>query len=163
MSGYASGYTVTVPAPPSRWPATVEHDPPAVPAGPGIEVISHARVAAERYQEWLALPTDELRAMVADELAAEAALDAPERRGAALRRLTAWLTMDPEDTRILARVHDEAAAALPADAARARYEAERDAILHGLGFGDFTRLVEMVPWLRSSLGLALMGEAATAA
>ena len=126
----------------------------------GIEVIRHARVAAERYQDWLALPTDDLRSLVVDELAAEARLDPQERRQAALRRLTAWLELDAEDARILARVHDEAAAALPREAARARYEAERDAILHGLRFDEFTRLAEMVPWLRSSLGLSLMGEAA---
>lgn len=126
---------------------------------PPIEVIRHARVASERYLEWLSLPPDALRQVVADELAAEAALDPQERRIAAMRRLTAWLELDAEDARILARVHDEAAAALPSEAARARYEAERNAILHGLRFDEFTRLVEMVPWLKSSLGLALMGEA----
>lgn len=156
MSGHAFTHPAALAARPTTYPAAR----PARGATAGIEVIPHARVARERYQEWLALPTDELRRVVATELADEAALDPQERRRAALRRLTAWLELDAEDARILARVHDEAAAALPAEAARARYEAERDAILHGLSFAEFTRLVEMVPWLRSSLGLTLMGAAA---
>ena len=163
MSGYHLD-AVRAPAWSESTRAKEPHDAPhesSVPAT-GIEVIRHTRVAAERYQDWLALPTEGLRRLVEDELAGEARLDPRERREAALRRLTAWLELDAEDARILARVHDEAAAALPREAARARCEAERDAILHGLRFDEFTRLTEMVPWLRSSLGLALMGEAAGA-
>ncbi|GMU40245.1 MAG: hypothetical protein AMXMBFR23_11110 [Chloroflexota bacterium] len=118
------------------------------------------RAAARHYEALLALRADELRDRAARELAAEARLSDLDRRQAAHRRLTAWLTLDAEDARILARAYDEAAASLDREAARARFEAERDAILHGLRFEEFTRLVEFVPWLRSHLGLSLMGQAA---
>ncbi len=116
--------------------------------------------AARHYEAMLALRTDELRHRAARELAAEARLSDLDRRQAAHGRLTAWLALDAEDARILARAYDEAAATLDREAARARFEAERDAILHGLRFDEFTRLVEFVPWLRSHLGVSLMGQAA---
>lgn len=121
---------------------------------------SPERAATRHYEAMLALRTEELRDRAARELAAEARLPETERRRAAHRRLSAWLELDAEDARILARAYDEASAALDREAARARFEAERDAILHGLRFDQFTRLVEFVPWLRSHLGLTLMGQAA---
>jgi len=124
-----------------------------------FETITPARLAAERYREWLALPTDELRSRAHGELIAET-LAAPERRRAFAReRLLAWLELDGEDARILARVFDEATATLDADQRTARYEAERDAMLHGFSFRQFQQLADTLPWLSSTFGLALIGSA----
>lgn len=117
-------------------------------------------LAAERYAELLYLPTDDLRRRAVEELRAEATLPADERRAVARARLAAWLELDGEDTRILARIYDEAARSLPQAEMEAWLEAERDAVLHGLSFREFTRLADMVPWLRSRLGLLVMGAAA---
>lgn len=122
---------------------------------------THLRsLAAERYGELLYLPTDTLRRHAVAELRAEAALPPDQRRAAARARLAAWLELDGEETRVLARVYDEAARTLPRDDLESWLEAERDAMLHGLSFSEFTRLADMVPWLRSRLGLLVMGAAA---
>lgn len=113
----------------------------------------------EAFSAMLALRSDDLRREALQELRREAGMSVDARRSAAHRRLTAWLELDPEDARILARAFDEASAVLDREAARARYEAERDAIFHGLRFDQFTRLVELVPWLRSRLGLVVLGAA----
>ncbi len=116
--------------------------------------------ARDRYAEMLLLREADLRRQATQELRREASLSTDARREAAHRRLLAWLELDPEEARVLARAYDEAAAALDREAAQARYEAERDAILHGLRFEQFTRLVDLVPWLRSRLGLVMLGAAA---
>jgi hypothetical protein len=122
-----------------------------------IDSITSARLAAERYREWLALPTDELRDRAAAELVVEALATPERRRELARERLLAWLELDGEDARILARTYDEATASLEPEQRNARYEAERDAILHGLSFRQFQQLADTLPWLRSTFGLALIG------
>lgn len=127
--------------------------------GTGIEVIRPARLERERYEELLALPTAQLREHAAEEIRAELVLDTDRQREAIHTRLAAWLELDAEDARIVARTWDEAAAQLPADEARRRFEAECDAILHGFRFEDFTRFAEFMPWVRSHFGLALFSSA----
>lgn len=134
----------------------------AIDATPrGIHVIRHVDLERERYEEFLALPTDELRARAVEEIRAELALSPDRRREAVHTRLSAWLDMDPEDARIIARIWDEAAATFPADDARRRFEAECDAMLHGFRFDAFTRFTEFMPWVQSRYGLALFGSTAT--
>lgn len=135
---------------------------PARSDTPPIEVITPLRAARQHYEDLLALPTGQLRVRAQEELLRENALPEGARRAAAHQRLAAWLDLDPEDARILARVYDEASAALDPEIARGRYEAECDAILHGFRFNQFTRLADFVPWLKSSLGLELLGAAVSA-
>jgi hypothetical protein len=131
--------------------------------GPASDSPERARLqespTIEAFSAMLALRPEDLRREALQELRREAGMSVDARRSAAHRRLTAWLELDPEDARILARAFDEASAVLDRESARARYEAERDAIFHGLRFDQFTRLVELVPWLRSRLGLVVLGSA----
>jgi hypothetical protein len=117
---------------------------------------------SDRYLDMLELNKADLRRRALAELRAECLMSSDARREAARRRLTAWLELDPEEARVLARAYDEASAALDRESARSRLEAERDAILHGLRFDQFTRLVDLVPWLRSRLGLVMLGRASRA-
>lgn len=135
---------------------------PTTPAVPTtvIQVIRPAQIERERYEEFLALPTDELRERAAEEIRAELGLSEDRQREAIHTRLAAWLEMDPEDARILARVWDDAAFELPADDTRRRFEAECDAILHGFRFEDFTRLADLMPWVQSRYGLEVFGASA---
>lgn len=137
-------------------------DTPSVPTTV-IQVIRPAQIERERYEEFLALPTAELRAQAAEEIRAELGLSEERQREAIHTRLAAWLEMDPEDARILARVWDDAALELPADDTRRRFEAERDAILHGFRFEDFTRLAGLMPWVQSRYGLEVFGASARSA
>lgn len=126
-----------------------------------IQVIRPAEVERRRYEEYLALPTAMLRQRAAEEIRGELALPSDRQREAIHTRLSAWLEMDPEDARIIARVWDEAASELLSDEARRRFEAECDAMLHGFAFEDFTQLARIMPWVGSQFGLAVF--AATAA
>lgn len=152
-----------------RGARTVEHlrTETARPLAParthGIQVIHPSRIDRERYEELLALPTDALRARAAEEIRRELALDDDAQREAVHQRLAAWLDLDHEAARIIARVWDEAASQLPPEDARRRFEAERDALLHGFRFDEFTRFADLAPWVTSRLGLEVFGAAATAA
>jgi len=125
------------------------------PSHPTIHVLRHAQIERERYEDLLALPTDQLRRQAAADIRAELALPVERQREAIHTRLSAWLDMDPEDARILARVWDEGITYLPEDDARRRYEAECDAMLHGFSFRDFTRIAKFMPWVQSRLGMTL--------
>ena len=132
------------------------------PTNNTIQVIRPAEVERRRYEEYLALPTAVLRQRAAEEIRGELALPTDRQREAIHTRLSAWLEMDPEDARIIARVWDEGAAQLPTDEARRRFEAECDAMLHGFAFDDFTRLARFMPWINSHFGLALFSSTARA-
>ncbi len=125
-----------------------------------IQVIRPADLERRRYEEYLALPTADLRDRAAEEIRAELALTSDRQREAIHTRLSAWLELDPEDARIIARVWDEAAAQLPAEQALRRFEAECDAMLHGFAFEGFTRLAKFMPWVSSHYGLALFASTA---
>ena len=143
---------------------TAAHEPTRTsPTYPPIQVLRHSEVARQRYEDLLALPTSELRDHAALEIRAELDLPLEAQRQAIHTRLTAWLELEPEDARILARTWDEAAAGLSEDDARRRFEAERDSMLHGFRFQDFTRFTEFMPWLRSEFGLAMFGQTMRAA
>lgn len=126
---------------------------------PQIHVIRGADIERERYEELLALPTADLRVRAADAIRAELALDDDRQREAVHTRLSAWLELDPEDARIIARVWDEAAGSLSPEESRRRLQAETDAMLHGFNFEDFTRLASLAPWTTSHLGLAMFKSA----
>lgn len=140
------------------------HEPTrATPTYTPIHVFRHSEVERQRYEDLLALPTATLRERAAQEIRAELSPPRDIQREAIHARLTAWLDLAPEDARILARTWDEAAAGLPDDDARRRFEAERDSMLHGFRFQDFIRFAEFMPWLRSEFGLAMFGQTARAA
>lgn len=130
---------------------------------PPIQIFRRTEVERQRYEDLLALPTGELRERAAQEIRAELDLPLEAQREAVHARLAAWLELEPENARILARTWDEAAAGLSEDEARRRFEAERDSMLHGFRFQDFTRFAEFMPWLRSEFGLAMFGQPARAA
>ncbi len=138
-----------------------EHEPASTTRTQNpIHVLHRSEIERERYEGLLALPTRELRQYAAQEIRAELDLPLDAQREAIHARLAAWLEMDAEDARILARIWDEAAAVLPTEDAHRRFEAERDATLHGFRFQDFVRLAEFMPWMRSRLALTLFGRAA---
>lgn len=138
---------------------TVLEQRPAPTSVGELRMLPHHQLH-QHYRTLLALPPAALVVRARQELVGEVRLPEDQRREAAYRRLCAWLDLDPEEARILARAFDQAATELPADLDRRRIEAERDAILNGLGFADFQRLARLLPWLRAERGLAVMAEAA---
>ena len=117
------------------------------------------RALRHRYHDYTALPGRDLIGRAREELLDEAALVDDRQREAVYRRLSAWLDLDPEDARIVARAFDDATAALSPDLARHRLEVERDAMLHGFAFADFRRLADFIPWLSTDEGIAVIGAA----
>ena len=104
---------------------------------------------AERFYSFLALPDGELERALAHFIRTEDELPAPARYEAALGRLRAWLELDREDARIIARAYDRALAALPSGFAERRLEAERAVIMNGMTFAEFRALADFLPWLRA--------------
>src|SRR5690606_38855243 len=89
---------------------------------------------AERFYHMLALPSDRLEASLRQMIQAEHELPDAARYPAVLERLRAWLDLDAEDARIIARAWDQAIATFPDAYASRGIEAERAVILNGLSF-----------------------------
>jgi len=137
--------------------AILEQRPaPAVTAG--LHGLPHTELR-NRYHDLLALAPATLAERARRELLAEGLLPHDQRREAVYRRLCAWLDLDSEDARIIANAYDRAGATLPETLARRRMEDERDAMVNGLTFDEFRRLADILPWLDSDDGLALMAAA----
>jgi hypothetical protein len=120
----------------------------------------------EGYAELLALPPARLEAALRERIVAEDGLAEGDRHEAALQRLNAWLSMDREDARIVARAYERATSTLPEEMGRRRREVERAVITNGMRFSDFRALAGLVPWLRDEVvehadALAAFADAAT--
>jgi hypothetical protein len=137
--------------------AVLEQRPAATSVGE-LRLLPHHQLH-QHYRNLLTLSPEDLAVFACEELAAEVRLPEEQRREAVYRRFCAWLDLEDEEARILARAFDRGAAGLSADLDNRRIEAERDAILNGFGFADFRRLAGLVPWLRAERGLALIAEA----
>lgn len=111
---------------------------------------------ADRYYALLVLNPEDLARELTAIAREEDRAPEGERHAAARRRLAAWLLLHDEDARIIAGAYDDAVAALPESTRARRLEAERDAVLNGMGFADFRRLTFVLPWLRSESGVELL-------
>ena len=103
----------------------------------------------DHYDDLLALAPYALKRQASEELLAEATLSDDARREVTYRRLCAWLDLDREDARIIARAFDDASREQSPAFRDRLYWAERDAILSGLTFLEFLDLSGVVPWLHN--------------
>lgn len=110
----------------------------------------------DRYHSLLTKPDAELRDALGAMIRAECALPEGERAAFAHTRLRAWLAMDREDARIIARAYEEAMERFSPAQREQRLAAERDAIMNGLRFAEFRSLCGIVPWLRSEASLQVL-------
>jgi len=140
---------------------TILEQHPAPASVGALRLLPHHQVH-QHYRNLLSLSPADLVARARQDLLAEIRLPDEQRREVVYRRLSAWLDIDGEDARILARAYDRAATDLPEELQRCRLEAEQDAIFNGLSFTDFQRLARLVPWLHAEQGLAIMAEAVEA-
>ena len=123
-------------------------------ASPHVAARQHELI--ERYHHLLTRPDGELRDALASMIRAEQALPEGDRYAVTFARLRAWLAMDREDARIIARAFEEAMERFSPEQREERMAAERAVILNGLRFAEFRALCGIVPWLRSEESLQLL-------
>lgn len=110
----------------------------------------------DRYHHLLTRPDGELCDALATMIRAEQALPEADRYAVTFARLRAWLAMDREDARIIARTFDEAMERFSEEQREQRVATERAVILNGLRFAEFRALCGIVPWLRSEESLQML-------
>ncbi len=117
---------------------------------------ARVRELIDRYDLLLNRPDDEMRDALGQMIRAEFALPEQDRLEFTYSRLRAWLTLDGEDARIIARAFEEAMARCSTAQQQLRLAAERSAMMNGLRFSEFRALCGIVPWLRSEESLRVL-------
>lgn len=116
-----------------------------------FDAADHLELAAAFYDAQSLAPIELRRAMRA--LARrEGAAAIDERNSAALLRLRAWLALEIEEARVIARAFDDAFIDLPDGWRERSREIEFSVIINGLHAREFRRLSRILPWLRDSAG-----------
>jgi hypothetical protein len=103
---------------------------------------------ADQLHDLLALPEAALEHAMAERIRREDEMDEDARHRSTAERLHAWLELDPEEARIIARVFERASARLDSQVQARRIETERAVILNGMRFGEFRALAPLIGWLR---------------
>ena len=103
---------------------------------------------ADQLHELLALPEAALEHAMVERIRREDALDEEARHRATAERLHAWLVLDREEARIIARAFERASARLDEQVRARRIDTERAVILNGMRLREFRALVELIDWLR---------------
>ena len=112
-----------------------------------FDAADHLELASAFYDAQSLAPIDLRRAMRA--LARrEGAAVIDDRNAAALMRLRAWLALDVEEARVIARAFDDAFLDLPAGWRERSREIEFSVIINGLHAREFRQLARILPWLR---------------
>lgn len=103
---------------------------------------------AEQLHELLALPEAALEHAMAARILRENDLDEDARHRATYERFRAWLELDPEDARVIARAFERADSRLDSAVRERRIETERAVILNGLSVRQVRSLTPLIDWLR---------------
>jgi hypothetical protein len=103
---------------------------------------------ADQLHELLALPAGALEHAMAARILRENDLEEDARHRATHERLCAWLELDPEDARIIARAFEQAISRLDSAVRERRVETERAVILNGMSVRQFRYLAPLIDWLR---------------
>jgi len=105
------------------------------------------------------LPDRQLQDQALRALRYELDLPADMRRREVLKRLRAWLLLDPSEASRLARAFDDAGSRLDDAERELVRETEEDAVMDGLSFREFERLAGFMPslakWRTASLRAGL--------
>ena len=116
-----------------------------------FDAADHLELAAAFYDAQSLAPVELRRAMRA--LARrDGAASIDERTRAAQLRLRAWLALDVEEARVIARAFDDAFLDLPESWRERSREIEFSVIINGLHAREFRQLTRILPWLRDSEG-----------
>ena len=112
-----------------------------------FDAADHLELASAFYDAESLAPIDLRRAMRA--LARrEGAASIDDRNAAALLRLRAWLALDVEEARVIARAFDDAFLDLPEGWRERSREIEFSVIVNALHAREFRQLARILPWLR---------------
>lgn len=109
--------------------------------------VPDSETLADHFYDLLSLPTEALDREISRLIEAEHQLPDPARYEATRARLRAWLALDPEAARIVARSWDRRVSTLPAEYHARRVESERAVLMNALTYDDFRRLAGLLPWL----------------
>jgi len=104
---------------------------------------------ADFYLRLVGLPREDRESLMLEKLLRELRQDPDGLRESVLRRFRSWLRLSREDGALIAASYGRAFDALSPEQQRTLQEAEREVVMNGLSYRDFTRLAESVPWLRA--------------
>ena len=112
-----------------------------------FDAADHLELAAAFYEAEGLAPV-ELRRVMRALARREGTASIDDRTRAAQLRLRAWLALDVEEARVVARAFDDAFLDLPEGWRERSREIEFSVILNALHAREFHRLARVLPWLR---------------